>query len=93
MPLYIYTENEQLNKWTIIGRIQSFHCWSGNMLISKGRRRNDLGGNGLVGNISMYLGLASHKRHIVQREIFRDMYMHVGQCIYIYFFALSAERA
>lgn len=70
MPLYIYSGIEQLNKWTIMGRIQAFHCWSGNMLISKGGRKNDPGGNGLVGDISRDLGLASYKRHMVtQRNI------------------------
>lgn len=52
----------------LIGRIQVFHCWSENMLISKGGRKNGPGGNGLDGDISMYLGFASYKRHVVTKR-------------------------
>lgn len=38
------------------------------MLISKGGRKNNPGGNGLIGGISMDLGLASYKRHIVTKK-------------------------
>ena len=77
---YVYAGIEQLNKWAVIG---GTHCWSKNMYISQGRRKNDSGRNGLVGDISMYLGLASYKRQWLQREIFRDMCMCEDQYTHV----------